>query len=260
MNIEQYFKRLQLPYNVAIDYLDIEGLRQIQRNHLLNIPFENLDLHLGRELNLQTAVLFDKLIVKRRGGICYELNYLLCQFLKALGFSVSILGGCVLEDIEGASLSDYDHLFLKVMIEKVEYLVDVGFGDNYLGPLEFTTGKLQEDPKGVFTIERIGHNRFQLYKISDSKEKVYSFENTNRELTEFYDRMNWITHSGQSIFTRNKFCSLEKLNGRISLKEDKLIETINDEKCVTEIGDMGLYLKYLEELFGIQVEKSDFNK
>src|SRR5438874_1301375 len=61
-------------------------LRELHRAHLLTVPFENLDIHLGRPILLDQAALFEKIVSRRRGGFCYELNGLFALLLRELGF------------------------------------------------------------------------------------------------------------------------------------------------------------------------------
>ena len=57
--------------------VDLETLTMLHRQHLLAIPYENLDIHLGRTLTLDLAQIFDKIVHDRRGGWCYEMNGLI---------------------------------------------------------------------------------------------------------------------------------------------------------------------------------------
>jgi len=65
-----------------------EGLAQVQRAHRLAIPFENLDVILGRGIRIDSASVFAKLVTARRGGYCFEQNRLFEDALIALGFTV----------------------------------------------------------------------------------------------------------------------------------------------------------------------------
>src|SRR4051794_25362765 len=69
----------------------IEALRALHRAHLHAVPFENLDIHLGRPIRLDPGAFFRKIVGERRGGFCYELNGLFAELLAALGFEVSLL-------------------------------------------------------------------------------------------------------------------------------------------------------------------------
>ena len=45
----------------------LDVLRAVHRQHLLSIPYENLDIHLGRELSLDLDTIFDKIVTRQRG-------------------------------------------------------------------------------------------------------------------------------------------------------------------------------------------------
>src|SRR5262249_9039065 len=62
---------------------------------MLSVPFENLDIHLGRPIVLDDDVFFDKIVERRRGGFCYELNGLFAALLRELGFDVTMLSAGV---------------------------------------------------------------------------------------------------------------------------------------------------------------------
>ncbi len=63
-------------------------LAQIQQRHLLSVPFENLDILRGTALSLAVPDLFAKIVTRRRGGFCFELNGLFGYLLRALGYEV----------------------------------------------------------------------------------------------------------------------------------------------------------------------------
>src|SRR5512135_1434001 len=74
-------------------------LNTLQTTHLLTVPFENLDIHLKRPLSMKEGDLFKKIVTRRRGGFCYELNGLFAALLRALGFEVNLLSArCINAD------------------------------------------------------------------------------------------------------------------------------------------------------------------
>jgi N-hydroxyarylamine O-acetyltransferase len=88
-------------------------LRELHRAHLLAVPFENLDIHLGRPILLGQEALFDKIVRRRRGGFCYELNGLFALLLRGLGFEVTLLSAGVARAAGGFG-PEFDHLTLLV--------------------------------------------------------------------------------------------------------------------------------------------------
>src|SRR2546428_2058661 len=104
-------------------------LRRLHLKHLLSIPFENLDIHIGRPIILSEKAFYDKIIKHHRGGFCYELNGLFATLLDELGFKVSMLSARVAQNGGGLS-PDFDHMTLLVQLEH-PWLVHVGFGDPF---------------------------------------------------------------------------------------------------------------------------------
>ena len=70
-------------------------LRTLHAAHMLSVPFENLAIHLGEPIALGEEALYDKIVRRRRGGFCYELNGLFVWLLRQLGFSVTLLSARV---------------------------------------------------------------------------------------------------------------------------------------------------------------------
>lgn len=121
--------------------VDLGTLTRIQRGHMLTIPYENLDVQLGRTVGFDLDAQLDKLVVRRRGGWCYEMNGVLGWALGELGFRVTRLAGAVARAMLGDAQVG-NHLVLRVDLEGQAdpaddgaYLVDVGFGDCPLAPV-----------------------------------------------------------------------------------------------------------------------------
>ena len=88
MNHGQYLERIGFQGNLAPS-LDL--LKKLQRTHLMHVPFENLDIHRGQPIVLDTDKIFEKVVHHRRGGFCYELNGLFFHLLATLGFQLNCL-------------------------------------------------------------------------------------------------------------------------------------------------------------------------
>ena len=244
MNIDRYLKRLKIS-DIETDKLNM--LKLIQRSHLEQIPFENFDIHMYGKLNFDIDVLFEKIIEQRRGGICYELNYLLFHLLKLLGYQVTILAGQVLE-----GGSEFDHLFLLVKIDEIDYLVDVGYGDNFYEPLRFETEKIQNDAKGKFRITKGDDNRYSLEReSSDGFKREYRFSVAEKEIDDFHDRALWFCTNDESIFKKRLFCSIERKDGRTSMKPGKVIVTNGNTRVERVISDFKKFEYYLKEEFNM---------
>ena len=128
MNIPTYTQRIH--YTGSLQPT-LEVLRALHKAHMLAVPFENLDIHLGRPLSLEPETLYHKIVEEKRGGFCYELNGLFAFLLKEMGFTVDLLSAQVKS--QNGFGAPFDHLLLLVHLEE-DWLVDVGFGASFLEP------------------------------------------------------------------------------------------------------------------------------
>ena len=216
-----------------------ETLRSLHRQHMLTVPFENLDIGLGRKIVLDHERFFDKIVRSGRGGFCYELNGAFASVLTAVGFHVDLLSARVANE-KGALSEEFDHLALRVEGES-SWLADVGFGDNFLGPLQFIGGLEQQDAVADFRLIDTG-DRWQLERRQPdgSWRLVYDLLPQPRDLSEFAGRCHYHQTSPKSHFTRSRICSMATLDGRITLSDMRLITTsggIKQEQVLASEGD-----------------------
>jgi N-hydroxyarylamine O-acetyltransferase len=203
-----------------------ENLRALHHAHLITIPFENLDIPRGRKIVLDEDAIINKILVLRRGGFCYELNFAFTALLRALGFQVTLLSGRVAR-ADGGEGPEFDHLTLRVDLEQ-PWLADVGFGESFVEPLQLKPDLEQKDPAGTFRLTEI-IDRIQLQKLEpDGNWKPqYSFSLQPRNLEEFAGMCHTHQTSPTSSFVTRRICSRATPAGRITLSDLKLIETEN---------------------------------
>jgi N-hydroxyarylamine O-acetyltransferase len=216
-----------------------EVLRAIHRAHLLSITYENLDIHLGRSLALDHARIFDKMVRRRRGGWCYEMNGLLGWALCAVGFRVTLLAGAVGRARSG-DLAEGNHLVLLVQLDQ-PWLADAGFGNAFLEPTPLVEGEF-EQAGFVFRLSRQGE-RWQFHNHPQGG-GGFDFTLQPREMSDFVDRCHWLQTSPASGFTRVTTCHRWRDDGIYSLRgavlqhvtpggsEERVIEAEADYRCV----------------------------
>lgn len=110
----------------------LEVLTSLHEAHVASIPFENLDVLLGRPIELDLPSLQAKLVTARRGGYCFEQNTLFRGALEAIGFDVTSLAARVRAG--ATALRPRTHMLLLVDIAGDRFLADVGFGGD--GPVQ----------------------------------------------------------------------------------------------------------------------------
>ena len=156
----------QKTYLNRINYLGelkptLEVLKDLQKSHLLSVPFENLDIHFNRPIELDPRKIYQKIVETNRGGFCYELNGLFYELLKSLGFKVKRISARVYDQTKGFG-PEYDHLAIITRINETEYLADVGFGEFVFHPLKIELNKPQLDERGEFRVETYDNTYFQV--------------------------------------------------------------------------------------------------
>ena len=105
---------------------DAATLRALHQAHIAAIPFENLDIPLGRGIRIDLGSIQAKLVRTRRGGYCFEQNALFAAALEEIGFPVTRLSARVRSG--GAMLLPRTHMLLKVEADGIARICDVGFG------------------------------------------------------------------------------------------------------------------------------------
>jgi N-hydroxyarylamine O-acetyltransferase len=227
------------------------NLRALHRAHLFAVPFENLDISLGRTIMAQEEPILNKIVSRRRGGFCYELNGAFAALLRTLGFQVTLLSARVAR-ANGGEGPEFDHLTLRVDLEK-PWLADVGFGDSFLEPIRLEADSEQQDPAGTFRLLQDG-SRWLLHRaeLGTNWKPQYSFSLQPRRLGEFAGMCHYHQTSPDSSFTQNRICSRATPDGRITLSEMKLIVTRNGQREERSLTSQDEWVAVLREQFGIK--------
>jgi N-hydroxyarylamine O-acetyltransferase len=226
-----------------------ETLRALHQAHMLTVPFENLDIHLGRPIVLELPRLYDKIVNQRRGGFCYELNGLFAWLLGELGFRVEMLSARVCNG--GEPGPEFDHMALLVQLDE-RLLADVGFGDSFIEPLQLDDAGEQIQRGVAYRIESDGEiERMLERQPGQAWSAVYQFTLQPRQLSEYAEMCVWQQTAPESHFTQKRVCSLATPDGRVTLSNMKLIVTKNGERQERSLADDDEYRAALSEYFGI---------
>lgn len=252
LDIAAYLKRIGYTGPVATDS---QTLRNIHRAHLLTVPFENLDIGWGREIRIDQEAFVRKIIERRQGGFCYELNGAFAALLEALGFEVTLLSARV-PTAEGSDGPEFDHLALRVDLDE-PWLADVGFGDCFVDPLRLQIGLEQEQRGARFRVMDEGDSLRLERKDKEARWRTeYRFSLKPHQLEEFAGMCYFHQTSPQSPFTKRRVCSLARPDGRITLSQMKLITTQNGRREERLLQSEDEWRTVLASRFGIQVPQS----
>ena len=251
MDIPRYLARIQYSRPIRPD---ISTLRGLHRAHMLSVPFENLDIGLRRPIRLNEAALWDKIVVQKRGGFCYELNGLFAALLKEIGFHVTYLNGRVYGR-DGNLGIDFDHLTLLVQApqQSGRWLVDVGFGDSFNEPLSFEEPGEQLQDLRSYRLEQMpnGYVVWQRNYTGDW-ERQYFFDLQPRSFPINYEA-GYLYHqtSPRSSFTRGDLISKATPDGRVTLEGGRLIVTRNGQRSDRLVENREEYLELLKKYFEV---------
>jgi N-hydroxyarylamine O-acetyltransferase len=246
-NAMEYLRRIGAPPPAAPT---AEVLRDLHLRHLRTVPFENLSIHLDEPIELTEDALVDKIIRRRRGGFCYELNGAFAGLLTALGYPVTLLAAKVFGEEQRLG-PPFDHLALVVDAGE-RWLVDVGFGRHTSYPLRLDWPDPQADPDGEFLVVDAPDGDVDVLRDGEPQ---YRLEPRPRSLADFQPTCWWQQTSSDSHFTRGLTCSLPTADGRITLSGNRLITTVGEARTETELVDDDAILDTYRTVFGFSLDR-----
>jgi len=218
-DITKYLERI----NLTDCTTDLAGLTKLQNHHLENIPFENLDVVVGRQIKLEYSHLFEKIIIKKRGGYCFELNTLYICLLKHLGFHPKpVLGRVWLSNPKVTP--PRNHLAYLVDLDGRTYLTDVGFGGLVARvPLDIQVSIPVSDSDGMIRIVPFSNHQFMIQRETENGwEDQYSFENLLISTEDIAISNYYMSTHPNSHFYFHKFVGRNTQDGRIGLFNHKM--------------------------------------
>jgi N-hydroxyarylamine O-acetyltransferase len=247
MDVDAYLERIGY---VGSREPTAETLRHLHRSHMRAVPFENIDIQLGRRIVLSLDSIFDKIVHQRRGGFCYELNGLFGWLLERLGFAVTLLSARVCDG--GRPGPEFDHLTLLVGLER-RVIADVGFGDSFLEPLSLEDRGVAVHQGSEYRVTGSDPELVVERRRDSDWQQQYVFSLTPRELSEFGGMCEFHQTSPESGLTRRAICSLATPAGRVTLSGGRLIMTTALGREERDVTDEEEYRTLLKTWFGIDL-------
>ncbi len=249
-DLEAYLHRIN--FSGTID-VSLDTLTRLHHAHFYNIPFENFDILLGRGIDLDPQMVFNKLVLKRRGGYCFELNGLFLQALKALGFKARALLARV--HMTGTP-SGRGHQLELISIDDRDWLADVGFGGNSPRmpiPMELdcpvtndgqTIRLMDGGPCGIM---------FQALEDGEWKD-LYSFDLGHVFPADIAYGNHYTSTHPDTFFTFSRVAGRPLPGGGITLLDRTLKITANGRKEAQILPDSPAYLDVLKKYFSIELD------
>lgn len=233
-------------------------LSAIQFRHACSIPFENLDVLLKRGIALELDALQRKLVTERRGGYCFEQNWLLLHVLRELGFRATPLAARVRFRQPRDFVPPRTHIFVRVDLDSEQWLADVGVGGlSPTAPIRFVPDLEQESPHEPRRIVRENGRFYHQVRLAGVWEDVCEF--TGEEMYAIDREVgNWWTSTNPSSrFAQNIMAAIANADGTRFVLENRsfLHRQASDGQILEsiEIGGSSQLLDLLHRRYGLAI-------
>ena len=242
---------------------DLATLKALHRAHLLAIPYENLDVQFGRPLTPEPAAAYDKLVTRRRGGWCYEMNGLLGWALGEVGFDVTRIAGGVMRGLRG-DWAIGTHLVLKVMVEGRPWIADVGFGGmTPTAPLRLVADEVQATPHGPMRLILRDAAYFLQAQVGGAAvdgaawRTLYRFDLQPQHPIDYVVGNHYVSTFAESIFRNSLKAARPLADGRLTLANNRFTEyRLDGGETVTLLEDAAAIRRVLQDRFNVTVPDS----
>ncbi|MEE9393669.1 MAG: arylamine N-acetyltransferase [Planctomycetota bacterium] len=250
MDTKSYLRRLDLD---EISGADFSSLERMQERHLLLVPFENLDIMEGLPISLEPSAVYDKIVTRRRGGICYELNSSFAALLEALGYKVQMLAA-ELRQQDGSYGIPYDHMTLRVDLPEGPYLVDVGYRRSFRHPIPLVATEEIRQFGETYGLRKDGDDWIlERYERTEmGMMPLYRFKEGACEIADFDGACQFHQTSPASGLTKGLVVTAATPDGRVRLDESELRINQRGRLEVIAIKDFEDRSRMLRRYFGIK--------
>ena len=238
----------------------LETLRGLVSAHAAAISYESIDVLLDRPPKLDLPSLQRKMIAGRRGGYCFEQNFLFRAGLRSLGFDVTSLQARVVRGLAIDAPRPMLHMVLQVNLPEGPYLADVGFGNVApTAPLKFAPDLEQDTPHETMRFIRMGDELTLQSRLGERWEHIYRVVLLPR-LDAEYEMCNWFTGSHPNSLHRRNLIAARPGPGktRVTLFNARLnVRHANGETERRLLADPAEYRDVLTGIFGLDLSEAD---
>jgi len=251
MDLQAYFERIGF-HGVAKP--DLATLRALHRAHLLAVPYENLDVQLGRPVSRDPARAYEKIVGQGRGGWCYEMNGVLGWALEEVGFRVTRMAGGVARALRGDDMVG-NHLVLKVDLEDGAWIADVGFGDGALDPVPLQAAPVTSNGFEMW-LEALPDGWWRLHNHPQGGAPSYDFRDEPADPARLEERCGWLQSAAESIFVQNAVAQRHRLGSLLQLRGRVLRQVSPDrveERLLTSADE---YVEVLARDFDLDLPEA----
>ena len=230
---EAYFRRIGLPDDTPVTFTK-DFLEKVQYQHVISVPYENLDILDRHPLSLEAEALYDKIVLRNRGGYCFELNALLKAFLSELGFQVNSYFARYLRGETSIPLRR--HHVLSVKTEDGVYVCDVGIGQTAPRyPLLLKEGLIQRQGAEAYKFEKDDQLGWVLWEMREGEwSRYFSFTEDVALDIDFIQPSFYCEMHPDSPFNKTIIAAIKTPNGRKAINDRAYKEFCGDEMVYIE--------------------------
>ncbi len=250
MNLESYLDRIGFDGSVRPD---LATLRAIHRAHVERIPYENLDVQFGVPVSRDVRAIFAKIVERRRGGWCYEMNGLLSWALEEVGFSVKRLAGGVRREVVGDQAVG-NHLVLLVDLEET-WLADAGFGNGLIEPMRLREGPFRVGPLNC-RLERIDGGWYRYLDDAITGGPSFDFHEEVSDEALLEARCRFLQSDPTSNFVLNAVVQRWRNDEHYSLRGRSLIRISRRGKETKLVDSADAYVATLHDIFDLDLPEA----
>jgi N-hydroxyarylamine O-acetyltransferase len=226
-------------------------LEKLHLAHATHIPFENLDILLGRPIRLDLASLQAKLVRSQRDGYCFEQNLLFATVLERIGFKVTMLAARV--RYRATRILPRTHVLLRVDIDGNSWLADVGFGGaGLLGPIPLAPGEAQRQFAWTYQVVEEAGVRTLRSRVGENWEDLYAFTLEPQHLPDLEMANYYVSTHPESRFVQTLAVQRASPDVRYALRNREFIIDRGTAGLTTRtVADDDEILRDLAEHFGL---------
>lgn len=219
MDVKRYLERIDISEYEELN-ANLDLLKKLQSAHIMNVPYENIDIISGKAISLDEADIYDKIVTRHRGGYCFELNALFEKLLLGLGFRVESYFARFLRGQDAVPVRR--HRVLVVTLGDEKYMADVGIGSpSPRVPLLLKAGITQEYFGECYRFEREDFLGWVLYeKHEGSWRKYLSFTEEKQLDIDFIQPSFYCEKHPDSIFNKALMVAIKTPSGRKTVDKD----------------------------------------
>ncbi|MEX6722882.1 arylamine N-acetyltransferase family protein [Parapedomonas caeni] len=231
-----------------------DGLADLHAAHMMAVPFENFDIHLGQGISLDPEAVYDKVVARRRGGYCFELNGLFLRLLAALEVEARPLLARVW--LAPGGPHPRTHKLCLVELGGRPWIFDIGFGGpGFRLPMPLETGRVDDQPDGRFRLREDADHGFMLETgRDDGWLGLYSFTLERCWPADFELGNHYTATAPDSLFTQRRLAARFTADGRLTLLDHQLTTRAGGIDTTETLADDATYLDVLRTRFGIDLD------